>query len=73
MGWPRNQGLRRMTNAGHVTGITDVTQGLGLDIKPYGLLTVGIVRRARRSELAGRTRTPGSISSTTRRRGCAPT
>ncbi len=39
MGWPRNQGLRRMTNAGHVTGITDVTQGLGLDVKPYGLLT----------------------------------
>ena len=44
MGWPRNQGLRRMTNAGHVTGITDVTQGLGLDVKPYGLLTLGIAR-----------------------------
>ena len=39
MGWARNQGLRRMTNAGHVTGITEVTQGLGLDVKPYGLLT----------------------------------
>jgi hypothetical protein len=39
MGWARNQGLRRMTNAGHVTGIRDVTQGVGLDIKPYGLLT----------------------------------
>jgi hypothetical protein len=39
MGWARNQGLRRMTNAGHVTGITDATQGHGLDIKPYGLLT----------------------------------
>jgi hypothetical protein len=39
MGWPRNQGLRRMTNAGHVTGLTDVTQGHGLDIKPYGLAT----------------------------------
>ena len=38
MGWARNQGLRRMTNAGHVTGISDVTQGHGLDIKPYGLL-----------------------------------
>ncbi len=36
-GWPRNQGLRRMTNAGLVTGITNVTQGHGLDIKPYGL------------------------------------
>jgi hypothetical protein len=36
-GWARNQGLRRMTNAGHVTGITNVTQGHGLDIRPYGL------------------------------------
>ena len=39
MGWARNQGLRRMANAGHITGIRDVTQGLGLDIKPYGLFT----------------------------------
>src|SRR5690606_15004077 len=39
MGWARNQGLRRMTNAGLVTGIRDVTQGRGLDIKPYGLFT----------------------------------
>jgi hypothetical protein len=39
MGWARNQGLRRMSNAGHVTGLTDVTQGHGLDIKPYGLAT----------------------------------
>jgi hypothetical protein len=37
MGWARNQGLRRMTNAGLVTGISNVTQGHGLDIKPYGL------------------------------------
>ena len=39
MGWARNQGLRRMTNAGHVTGIRNVTQGRGLDIKPYALFT----------------------------------
>ncbi|HEU4688083.1 MAG TPA: DUF5916 domain-containing protein [Vicinamibacterales bacterium] len=39
MGWARNQGLRRMTNAGHVTGIREVTQGTGLDVKPYGLVT----------------------------------
>jgi hypothetical protein len=39
MGWPRNQGLQRMTNAGLVTGISNVTQGHGLDIKPYGLYT----------------------------------
>jgi hypothetical protein len=28
-----------MTNAGHVKGITGATQGVGLDIKPYGLLS----------------------------------
>jgi hypothetical protein len=39
MGWSRNQGLDRMTNAGHVKGITGATQGVGLDIKPYGLLS----------------------------------
>ena len=39
MGWARNQGLQRMTNAGHVTGIRDATQGRGLDIKPYGVFT----------------------------------
>jgi len=38
-GWARNQGLRRMTNAGLVTGISGVTQGHGLDIKPYGLVS----------------------------------
>jgi len=39
MGWARNQGLQRMTNAGLVTGISNVTQGHGLDIKPYGVFT----------------------------------
>lgn len=39
MGWARNQGLRRMSNAGLITGIHDVSQGHGLDIKPYGLMT----------------------------------
>ena len=38
-GWARNQGLRRMSNTGLVTGISDVSQGHGLDIKPYGLVT----------------------------------
>ena len=37
MGWARNQGLRRMTNAGLLTGIRDVSQGHGLDVKPYAL------------------------------------
>ena len=34
-GHERNQGLRRMANAGLLVGISDVTQGHGLDIKPY--------------------------------------
>lgn len=38
-GWLRNQGLQRMTNAGHVTGISNVTQGRGLELKPYGVYT----------------------------------
>jgi hypothetical protein len=37
MGWARNQGLRRMTNAGLLTGIRNVSQGHGLDVKPYAL------------------------------------
>ena len=39
MGWARNQGLRRMSNTGLVSGIREVTQGHGLDIKPYGVFT----------------------------------
>jgi len=34
-GHERNQGLRRMSNAGLLLGISDVTQGRGLDLKPY--------------------------------------
>ncbi|MBI4484865.1 MAG: hypothetical protein HY655_02530, partial [Acidobacteria bacterium] len=39
MGWPRNQGLNRMSNAGLLTGIRNVTQGHGLDVKPYAVAT----------------------------------
>jgi len=38
-GWRRNEGIWRMTNAGLVTGIGDVSQGRGLDLKPYGVYT----------------------------------
>jgi len=38
-GWRRNEGIWRMTNTGVVTGIRNVTQGSGLDLKPYGVLT----------------------------------
>src|SRR5687767_7692146 len=34
-GWLRNQGLNRLTNAGLLTGLAGIDQGLGLDIKPY--------------------------------------
>ena len=36
-GHARNQGLRRMTNAGLLVGITGVSQGRGLEFKPYAL------------------------------------
>ena len=39
MGWVRNQGLQRMANAGLLTGIRNVSQGRGIDIKPYGVAT----------------------------------
>lgn len=38
-GHERNQGLRRMTNAGLLLGIQDVSQGRGLDVKPYAVAT----------------------------------
>ena len=31
----RNQGLRRMSNAGLLVGLKDITQGHGLEVKPY--------------------------------------
>jgi hypothetical protein len=36
-GHARNQGLLRMTNAGRVTGLTGMSQGAGLDIKPHAV------------------------------------
>ncbi|MBI2835191.1 MAG: carbohydrate binding family 9 domain-containing protein, partial [Acidobacteria bacterium] len=34
-GYGRNQGLFNLASAGHLVGITDASQGLGLDVKPY--------------------------------------
>jgi hypothetical protein len=34
-GHQRNQGLRRMSNAGLLVGLQDVTQGHGFEVKPY--------------------------------------
>lgn len=36
-GWQRNEGLLRMSNAGRIVGLTDISQGVGLDVKPYAL------------------------------------
>jgi len=39
-GWARNQGLQRLANSGLLQGLNDnVSQGLGLDVRPYGLMT----------------------------------
>ena len=34
-GWLRNEGVRRMTNAGLLEGISDVSLGIGLNVQPY--------------------------------------
>ncbi len=36
-GWLRNEGLTRMSNAGRVEGVRDISQGIGLDVKPYAV------------------------------------
>ena len=36
-GWLRDEGLTRMSNAGRIGGINDISQGIGLDLKPYVL------------------------------------
>jgi hypothetical protein len=38
-GHARNQGVARMSNAGRLTGLTRLSQGLGLDLKPYVVAT----------------------------------
>jgi hypothetical protein len=42
-GWLRNEGLTKMSNAGRLSGLQDITQGIGLDLKPY---LVGILGNA---------------------------
>lgn len=37
-GWLRNEGLARMSNAGRIAGINDISQGIGLDLKPFLLV-----------------------------------
>jgi hypothetical protein len=40
-GWLRDEGLTKMSNAGRLEGLSGITQGVGLDIKPYVLGAVG--------------------------------
>ena len=35
MGYGRNQSLTRMSNAGLLEGLSEISQGFGLDVKPY--------------------------------------
>ena len=39
MGWGRNQGLNRLSNAGMLTGLQDIHVAHGLDLKPYAVAT----------------------------------
>jgi len=38
-GHKRNQGISRPQNAGILTGLSDISQGLGLEVVPYGIIT----------------------------------
>ncbi|MEZ5420429.1 MAG: DUF5916 domain-containing protein [Vicinamibacterales bacterium] len=40
-GWQRTEGLLRMSNAGRLTGLGPVDRGVGLELKPYGVASVG--------------------------------
>ena len=40
-GWARNQTLRRLTSTGLLRGMENLTQGKGLDIRPYGVTSAG--------------------------------
>ena len=40
-GWLRDEGLTRMSNAGRIGGINGISQGIGLDLKPYLLGAAG--------------------------------
>ena len=71
-GHQRNQGLRRMSNAGLLVGITDVSQGVGARRRPYVAGDVVADAPGRVPEVAATaTATSASTSSTTSRRACA--
>ena len=53
-GWRRNQGLFRPVNAGRLTGLHDLSQGIGLEARPY---------------VSGGARTSGGVADATRNTG----
>ena len=70
MGWARNQGLNRMTNAGLLTGIQRrQRRATASTSSRTSLGTARVIPRPRQRERRHRRRTPASTSSTTRRRG----
>jgi hypothetical protein len=50
-GYKRNQGLTRPQNAGIMRGLKDPSQGVGLEVIPYGLVTTQETRNEETDEL----------------------
>ena len=63
-GWLRDEGLTRMSNAGRIGGIDDISQGIGLDLKPYVLGAASAAPGRNRRRPPGIS-TSGSTRSTT--------
>ena len=65
-GWLRDEGLTRMSNAGRIAGIDGISQGIGLDLKPF--CSAPPARRPAACRLRPETSTSASTCSTTSRR-----
>ncbi len=57
-GWVRNEGLRRMSNAGLLEGISSVSQGAGLDVQPY---VTGVYTQAPGRNVGSRFKKDGGV------------
>ena len=53
-GYGLNEGLFRPVHAGRVTGLREISQGLGLEVKPYGAVSY-------KEDIDGGSSTPGDI------------
>ena len=72
-GWARNQGLSSMTHAGRLVGLSNINQGLGLEIKPYVLGTATASPATGAPALRGVADGGGATCSSASRRPSAPT